>query len=73
MAMRAQEKKFRKSKQETNEEFKARLRKVALSLSEDKVKKAVGSMARRCATIYDAGGDLFTEKRRRLADRSFFV
>ena len=60
-AMRTQEKKFRKTKRETTEEFKARLRRVALSLSEDKVKKAVGSMTRRCATISAAAGDLFTE------------
>jgi hypothetical protein len=61
VALRAQEKKFRKSKRETMEEFRARLRKVALALSETKVKKAVGSMTRRCRTISAAGGDLFTE------------
>ena len=61
VAMRALEKTFRKSKRETMDEFKARLRRVALSVSEDKVKKAVGSMVRRCATIYSAAGDLFTE------------
>ena len=59
--MRAHEKKFPKSKRETMAEFKARLRKVALSLSQEKVKKAVGSMTRRCATISAAKGDLFTE------------
>ena len=59
VAMRAQEKTFRKSKRETTTEFKAR--RVALSVSESKVKKAVGSMVRRCATISAAAGDLFTE------------
>ena len=59
--MRSQEKAFRKSKRETTEEFKARLRRVALSVSEDDVKKAVGSMVRRCATISAAAGELFTE------------
>ena len=49
------------AKRETMEEFKARLRRVALSVSENKVKKAVGSMVRRCATISAAAGDLFTE------------
>ena len=61
VAMRSQEKNFRKTKRETMEEFKARLRRVALSVSENKVKKAVGSMVRRCATISAAAGDLFTE------------
>lgn len=59
--MRAQEKSFRKSKRETTEEFKTRLRRVALSLPEAEVKKAVGSMVRRCATISAAAGELFTE------------
>ena len=58
---------FRKTKRETMEEFKARLRRVALSVSENKVKKAVGSMVRRCATISAAAGDLF----HRVRSRSF--
>ena len=61
VAMRTQERAFSKSKHETTEEFKARLRRVALSLSETKVEKAVGSMVRRCAVISAAAGELFTE------------
>ena len=51
VTLREQEKKFPKSKRESMEEFKARLRRAALSLPEDKVKKAVGSVARRCKII----------------------
>lgn len=59
--MRAQERAFPKSKRETMDEFKARLRKTALGLPTALVKKAVGSMKRRCQIISKNKGELFTE------------
>ncbi len=59
--MRAQERSFRKSKKETKEEFKKRLRKTAMGLPASLVNAAVGSMTRRCRTIAHVSGELFTE------------
>ena len=59
--MRAQEKKFPKSKRETRAEYIARLRKVAKRLPADFISKAVGNMATRCRCLCDAQGGHFEE------------
>ena len=59
--MRAQESKFPKNKQETQKAFKERLRKTAMGLPTTLVKRAVGSMRRRCQTVKLMKGGLFTE------------
>ena len=47
-AMKQQERKFPANKKETENEFKARLRKTALGLPIDLVSKCVGDMHRHC-------------------------
>ncbi len=59
--MREQEASFPKGFVETQEQFKARLRKTALSLPTSLVKKCVGDMQRRCRLINEAGGGLMRE------------
>ena len=59
--MRAQERSFPKSKRESMDEFKERLRRTALGLPPPLVKKAVAGMKRRCQIISAATGDLFSE------------
>ena len=59
--MREQEASFPKSFVETQEQFKARLRKTAMSLPTSLVKKRVGDMQRRCRLINEAGGGLIKE------------
>ena len=59
--MRAQERKFSKSKTETQTAFKERLRKTAMSLPTSLVTRAVGSMRRRCHAVKQMKGGLFTE------------
>ena len=50
-AMRVQERKFRATKKETMDEFKARLRKTALGMRTSLISKCVGDMRRRCGMI----------------------
>jgi acyl CoA:acetate/3-ketoacid CoA transferase alpha subunit len=59
--MRAQERKFPKTKTETKGAFKERLRQTALGLPMSLVKRAVGSMKRRCEIVSRLKGGLFTE------------
>ena len=59
--MREQEASFPKNFVETQEQFKARLHKAALSLPSSVVKKCVGDMQRRCRLINKAGGGLITK------------
>jgi hypothetical protein len=59
--MRAQERSFKKSKKETATEFKARLRRTALSLPESVVKKAVADMHRRTLEVLKEEGGLIKE------------
>ena len=59
--MRAQEKKFPKSKRETRAEYIARLRKVAKRLPASFINKAIGNMVTRCRRLYDAQGGHFEE------------
>ena len=47
-------------KREPTEAYKIRLRRTAMSLPEDVIRKAVGSMKRRAAAIVDAKGDNIT-------------
>ena len=54
--MRAQEKSFPKSKKETAEEFKVRLRRTALGLPESVVRKAVSDMYRRVRAVFAEDG-----------------
>ena len=59
--MRSEEAAWPKKKRETREEYIARLRKTALSLSPVFVRKAIGDMRRRCARLLAAKGGLFEE------------
>ena len=59
--MREKEASFPKDKKESEDEFKARLRKTALGLPTTLVKKCVGDMRRRCQKIIECKGGLFTE------------
>ena len=59
--MHAQERAYRKDRNETKEQLQQRLKKTALNLPTSLVKAAVGSMRRRCRAISDCNGDLFTE------------
>ena len=59
--MRLQEAEFPKSKRETQEEFKARLRTTAMRLPTALVQKCVGDMRRRCDLVIARKGGLFKE------------
>ena len=59
--LREQERSFPKTKRETTDEYKERLRKTAMGLPTSVVKAAVGSMKRRCDAIAHMNGDLFIE------------
>lgn len=59
--MRAQERKFPRSKRETRAEYIARLRKVAMSLPRQFIDDAIGNMVTRCRRLYDAQGGHFEE------------
>lgn len=61
MKMREQERLFSPKKKESEEEYKARLKKTALGLPTTLVKKAVMDMHRRVRMVIKAGGDLFNE------------
>ena len=59
--MRAQERRFPKSKRETRQQYIARLRRAALSLPKDFINKAIGNMVKRCQRLYEAKGHHFEE------------
>ena len=59
--MREHERSFRKTKKESKDEFLQRLRKTAMGLPSAEVKKAMGSMRRRCKSIMKERGGLFNE------------
>ena len=59
--MRAEEKSFAKGKKESPDEYKARLRRIALTVPRAVVEKAVGDMRRRAQAVVQAGGALFKE------------
>jgi hypothetical protein len=59
--MRKQERKFRKSKRETRQEYINRLRRVALSLPKSFIDNSIGDMGRRCNRLYAAKGGHFEE------------
>lgn len=59
--MRAQERRFKKSKKETRDQFAQRLAKVAKSLPTSFVDKAIGNMKERCERLYRAKGQHFEE------------
>ena len=59
--MRKQEASFDKSKKESQVEYLARLRRVALGLPAADVVRAVGDMKRRCDAIVASKGGLINE------------
>ena len=56
--MGAQEESWHVDKQETAEEYMARLRRTALGVPEAEVSRAVGAMAGRCRALWDRRGCL---------------
>ena len=61
--MREQEARMKIDKRESADAFKARLRKVALSLPKKTVTKAVKDMRRRLQLVHAAKGGLFKESK----------
>lgn len=61
LRMGAQEESWHVDKQETAEEYMARLRRAALGVLEAEVSRAVGAMAGRCRALWDRRGRLFKE------------
>ena len=59
--MREQERGFKKGHKETQDQFKKRLKKTAMSLPTALVKRSVGDMHRRCCAVVKASGGLFIE------------
>ena len=59
--MREEEKSFAKGKKESPDEYKARLRRIALAVPRAVVEKAMGDMRRRAQAVVQAGGALFKE------------
>ena len=54
--MREQERRFKKGKKETRDQFGKRLAKVAKGLPASFVNKAIGNMRERCERLYRAKG-----------------
>jgi len=59
--MRQQEKDWPASKRETRDEYLKRLRKTAMNLPKDFVRKSIGDMRRRCQRLFVKKGGLFEE------------
>ena len=66
--MRAQERRFKKSKRETRAQYLGRLRRTAIALPPTFVNKAIGNMKERCQRLYEAKGRHFEE-----GGKSYFV
>ena len=59
--MRLQERRFKKSKRETRDEYIRRLRRAAMALKPAFINKAIGNMRERCQRLYAAKGKHFEE------------
>ena len=59
--MRLQERRFKKSKRETRDEYIRRLRGAAMALKPAFINKAIGNMRERCQRLYAAKGKHFEE------------
>ena len=59
--MRAQERSWPKSKQETRAQYIARLRRTAMSMPSEYVTKIIGALRRRCQLVVDYKGGHFPE------------